>query len=419
MTAISHLPVIPRSILDTDLNKFTMQQAVLHHYPDVQSKYRFSNRYTNVQFSYQCFEKFRGSVARFVDLSLKAPERQWLEYACPWFSYEYLDYLSSFCFKSEQVSITFVPETEDPLRGQIEIEIDGPWVECILWEVPLMALLNEIYFLVDNVDWDNDGQEDTAFLKGKALFEAGCSLIDFGTRRRRSFKTQELVIRGLIRASDRLTNHRGGLKGTSNVYLAYKHNLTPVVTVAHEWFMGVGAIEGYEHVNHTALRLWEEVYPDTPSLLVALTDTFSSQVFLNEMSLHPGRIGRWAGLQQDSGNPLLFAPRVKEAYQKLGMDHHKRTLIYSDSLNTEKALRIRRQCDELGFEQVSFAIGTFLTNDFRTRSSELREISEALIIVIKLRSVAGIPCVKLSDDPTKYSGDEDTVIHVKRELGLE
>ncbi|KAJ3572410.1 hypothetical protein NP233_g3105 [Leucocoprinus birnbaumii] len=401
MASALQSPAILRSILDTDLYKLTMQQAVLRHYPSIESKYCLSTRFTDVVFSRQCFNRFCDSLARsrFPDLYLTTSERSWLENVCPWFSCEYLDYLSSFRFKSEHVSTTFVPSTKDPSKGQIELEINGPWVECILWEVPLMALLNETYFSIDDTDWSYDGQKDIAFRKGMDLFDAGCSLFEYGTRRRRSFVTQDLVVQGLV-------------------YLAYRYNLAPVGTIAHEWFMAVGAIEGYKHVDEIALRLWEEVYPDCPSLLVALTDTFSSEAFFSEMLPNSKFLESWTGLQQDSGDPFLFAPRVKDSYAQLGIDHRKKTLMYSDSLNTNKALKLREQCDGLGFKNISFAIGTFLTNDFRTRSSQFKEISEALIIVIKLRSIGGMPCVKLSDDPTKNSGDESAVARVKRELGL-
>lgn len=153
-----------------------MQQAVLQHFPDIQSTYRFTNRSANVQFSRQCIESFRASVARqrarvitesnptnplipvFTDLALTPSEREWLESKCSWFSESYLDYLSSFRFKPDQVSITFIPSSEGALTGQVEIEATGPWVEAILWEVPLMATLSETYFRIDNIDWNYDGQ---------------------------------------------------------------------------------------------------------------------------------------------------------------------------------------------------------------------------------------------------------------------
>lgn len=173
----------------------------------------------------------------FTNLALTPSECQWLESKCPWFSKSYLDYLSSFRFKPDQVSITFIPTSTGTPTGQVEIEATGPWAETILWEVPLMATLSETYFQIDNTDWNYDGQSgihihplisparelitwalELAFHKGKTLLEAGCSLSEFGTRRRRSFHTQDLVLQALIRASqEHSSNTHSRLVGTSNV----------------------------------------------------------------------------------------------------------------------------------------------------------------------------------------------------------
>ncbi|KXN85875.1 putative nicotinate phosphoribosyltransferase [Leucoagaricus sp. SymC.cos] len=419
MTAVLENPALPRSILDTDLYKLTMQQAVLQHFPDVQATYRFTNRSKATQFSRRCVEKVRASVALFADLALTPSEREWLNLKCPWFSTDYLDYLSAFRFKPEQVSITFIPSSEDLSAGQVKIEATGPWVEAILWEVPLMATLSETYFQTDDTDWNYDGQEELAFQKGKTLLEAGCSLSEFGTRRRRSFHGQDLVVKSLVRASEEITKTRGRLGGTSNVHLAHKYNLAPIGTIAHEWFMGIGALRGYKHVNDIALQLWEETYPNTPGLLTALTDTFSTQAFFKEITQNPARARRWTGLRQDSGDPFIFVSRVKELYERLGIDYREKLMVFSDALTVDKALKIQELCNELGFKKVSFGIGTFLTNDFKTLSSGSTEKSKALNIVIKLGSVNNLPCVKISDDLTKNTGDKDVVAHVKQVFNLE
>ncbi|KAL9714330.1 nicotinate phosphoribosyltransferase [Leucoagaricus gongylophorus] len=411
------IPALPMSILDTDLYKLTMQQAVLHHFPDVQASYRFINRSNTIHFSRRCFQNLRASVALFTNLTLTPSERIWLQTQCPWFSKDYLDYLSAFRFKPDQVSIQFIPAPQDTSVGQIDIQIKGPWAETVLWEVPLMATLSETYFQVDNTDWNYDHQQDLAFQKGKTLLEAGCSFSDFGTRRRRSFHAQDLVIQALARASQQFST--GRLSGTSNAYLAYKYNLTPIGTIAHEWFMGTGALRGYAHANNTALQLWEEVYPNAPNLLIALTDTFSTHVFFREIIQNPERITSWTGLRQDSGDPSLFALRVKETYEKLGINYREKLIVFSDSLDIEKAINIQEKCNQLGFEKVSFGIGTFLTNDFCTLSSGSIEKNKPLNIVIKLSSVNGLPCVKISDDLTKNTGDKDIVDRIKQDFGLD
>ncbi|KAI0313181.1 nicotinate phosphoribosyltransferase [Amylostereum chailletii] len=410
MTSATATSVIPKSILDTDLYKLTMQQAVLRCFPDVQSTYRFTHRDKDVYFTRACYERFKEAVSMFSELALTAPERDWLEKTCPYFTASYLDYLSSYRFKPEQVHIDFVSRApEDSDEGRIEIEIAGPWVEAIFWEVPLMATLSEIYFTTVDTDWDEEGQAESAFGKGKALLEAGCVVSEFGTRRRRSYHVQDLVVRQLLLAA-RECPGKGRVFGTSNVHLAHKHGTTPVGTIAHEWFMGVAAIRGYERANSVALNLWEEVYPGV--LLLALTDTFSTKAFFQDFSEDPERARRWRGLRQDSGDPFTFAPLAQKVYSDMGIDHREKTIIYSDSLDVDKALALQKQCSEIGF-MPSFGIGTFFTNDYRKASSGGKDKSKALNMVIKLASVNQIPCVKISDDLNKNTGHEGTVRQVK------
>ncbi|KAK2463479.1 hypothetical protein APHAL10511_004565 [Amanita phalloides] len=407
--------VMPRSILDTDLYKITMQQAVLHHFPEVKAKYRFTNRSPDTLFSLQCVERFRATVSQFSDLALTSAEKEWLEKTCPYLTQNYLSYLSAYRFKPEQVDIGFIPVSQTGELGHISIETNGPWAEAIMWEVPLMACLSETYFQVVTTDWDYSGQEDLAFQKGKTLFEAGCVISEFGTRRRRSYAAQDLVIAGLIRAAKEGIS--GSLHGTSNLHLAFKYNLLPIGTIAHEWFMGVAVLKGYESANSTALALWESVYPSGASL-IALTDTFSTEVFFRELVNKPEHILKWHGIRQDSGDPFVFGPRAKKFYESLGIDPSSRTIVYSDAMNVDKVLRLKTQCDQLGLK-VSFGIGTFFTNDFRTVSSGYTSKSTALNIVIKLSSVDNLPCVKISDDLTKNTGDKDVVEKVKRTFHLQ
>ncbi|KAH8994801.1 nicotinate phosphoribosyltransferase [Lactarius akahatsu] len=395
--------ILPRSILDTDLYKLTMQQAVLHHFPSVQVTYRFTHRDANVYFTRSCYEQFVVAISQFTALSLTSDERVWLQNTCPYFKPAYIDYLSSYRFQPSQVQVAFVPREPDSDEGRIEIEASGLWAETIFWEVPLMATLSEIYFMTADKDWTNDGQAELAYEKGSKLLEAGCAFSEFGTRRRRSYHVQDVVVDQLIRAEK---DHpgTGKLIGTSNVHLAQKYGINPIGTIAHEWFMGIGAMRGYEHANGIALDLWEEVYPD--SALVALTDTFSTKAFFQV------RPEFREAMLIDSGDPFAFAPQAKEVYERLGINHREMTIIYSDSLDLDKALALRKQCEEIGLIP-TFGIGTFFTNDFKSVSSQGKEKSRALNMVIKLASANGLPCIKISDDLMKNTGDRETVSRIK------
>ncbi|KAF4614099.1 hypothetical protein D9613_007691 [Agrocybe pediades] len=362
---------VPESILDTDLYKLTMQQAVLHHFPDVHATYRFTNRDIGVLFPRLCSERFRTAVSHFTGLTLTEAELQWLKDTCPYLGEEYLSYLASYRYKPEQVKIKYTPVTEDNLKGTLEIEISGPWVETILWEVPLMACLSETYFQVADIDWNYDHQYGTtislcaplypdgcrgtenAYEKAKILLENGCAFSEFGTRRRRSYEAHDIVLRGLHRASLDVPGP-GKLSGTSNVHLARQYHLVPIGTIAHEWFMGVATLKGYENANLMALKLWEEVYGDGNAPLISLTDTFTTDAFIKDFAKDPELAYRWAGLRQDSGDPFTFARRVKDLYQGIGIPISSKSLIFSDSLNVDKCLAIKNHCYELGFRKGKF-----------------------------------------------------------------
>jgi len=412
---LEQLPV-PCSILDTDLYKFTMQQAILRHFPNAQATYAFTLRDKSAVFTQEMVNIFQETVNHFSNLSLTSDEASFLRTACPYFTPSYLEFLASYRFNPSQVHILLTPPSEEG-DSNLSIEIKGSWAETILWEVPLMACLSEAYFSVVNTDWDYTGQSELAYEKAKTLLAASCTFSEFGTRRRRSYKTQDIVMEAIVRAAkDGAQEHgKGKLSGTSNVHLAHKYKVNPIGTIAHEWFMGIAALRGYENVNSLAMDLWEEVYPNT--LLLALTDTFSSEAFYQTFVQDKARALRWSGLRQDSGDPYAFADRAKEVYMSLGIDPASKMIIFSDSLDVEKAVDIKAYSDRLGLT-VSFGIGTFLTNDFRTLTSGNTVKSKALNMVIKLSSVDGSPCVKLSDDLTKNTGDKATVEKVKRIYGL-
>ncbi|KAI6155346.1 Quinolinate phosphoribosyl transferase [Pisolithus tinctorius] len=410
----SNAPYRLKSILDSDLYKFTMQQAVRQHFPEAEAVYRFTHRDKDVFFSRRCIDAFHSALASFQDVSLTSDEKAWLATKCPYFTDKYLDFLEQYRFKTEQVSVKFIPVSEDGQWGNVEIEARGLWVDTILWEVPMMACLSELYFRIDRTDWNYSGQKELAQRKAEALLQADCAFSEFGTRRRRSCHTQDLVISSILKAAAKFPGV-GKVTGTSNMFFAKKYNIAPIGTIAHEWFMGVAALTGYDDANIRALRLWEETYPN--ELLVALTDTFSTQAFFKEFSQDRERVAKWQGLRQDSGDPLVFAPAARAMYEGVGVDYRTKSIIYSDAVTLEKALALKKQCTEIGFP-CSFGIGTFLTNDFHTKSSKYKEKSKALNMVIKLYSINNQPCVKISDDLEKNTGDPGTVEFVKKKYGL-
>lgn len=193
-------------------------------------------------------------------ISLTSEELEYLRRHCPYFGEAYLRYLTSFRMKPrEQVKLSFMPTGGDSEYGDLHIAIKGLWIETIVYEIPLLALTSEAYFRFCNKDWDHGGQEEKACRKCLTLLEHGCLVSEFGSRRRRDYKTQDLVSKGLCKASKQASEAgwKGKLTGTSNVHFAMKYGIPPVGTVAHEWYMGIGAItDDYKNANELALRYW-------------------------------------------------------------------------------------------------------------------------------------------------------------------
>ncbi|KAF4592087.1 polyketide synthase [Ophiocordyceps camponoti-floridani] len=423
------------SILDTDLYKLTMQCAVFRFFKDVPVTYAFTNRTPDKKFSRAAFEWLDEQVQKLANVSLSEDEYTFLESKCSYFTADYLEYLRNFRLRpSEEVSMTFTPIGTKSDVGDIDIQITGSWSGTILYEIPLLALVSEAYFRFMDTDWNYDGQEEQAYAKGIQLLEAGCLTSEFGTRRRRDYRTQALVLRGLVRASNEAATKGlpGKLVGTSNVHLAMRFGLTPIGTVAHEWFMGTASIiDDYQKATEEALRHWIGCFGS--SLTIALTDTFGTPEFLKAFSLpirpvegcfvpdffrkSDGAYKTYAelfdGVRQDSGDPAEYTKTMRSYYDEQGIKDKKK-IIFSDSLNIERCLEYKRISEECGL-QPSFGVGTFLSNDFVRLSTGAK--STPLNIVIKLSSAAGRPAIKISDTVGKNTGDKNVVERVKRELG--
>jgi nicotinate phosphoribosyltransferase len=385
-----------KSILDNDLYKFTMQMAVLELFPKAEAEYRFTNRGPQ-RFSEEFVEELRRVIDEEISgLMLTEDEYHWLGEHCLFLKPMYLEYLKNFRFKPEEVKICLTGEKE------LDIRIKGPWHSTILWEIVLMAAVSELYFTTIEKEWNGNTKSpatsesvlaaygEKILAIGKSLEERGCLFAEFGTRRRRSFELQDHVMKSLVKVKT--------LTGTSNVYFAKKYGLKPIGTVGHEWIMGTSALVGLRYANRFAFENWVEVYKG--DLGIALTDTFGSEAFFKDMDLKLSKI--YDGLRHDSGDPFIFVDRVIEHYRKMGIDPMKKVIVFSDALDAEAAIRLKKYCESK--INCSFGIGTSLTNN-----SEFFRKSPPLNMVIKLHSINGIPVVKLSDSPEKETGERDAL----------
>jgi len=380
---------IIKSLLDNDLYKFTQQQAVLELFPNTNVEYRFKNR-GKQRFTKEFLVELENQINRISELKLTAYEYLWLKENIPFFKPSYLEYLKNYRFNSKEVAC-HLNEDKD-----LVIKISGKWRDAILWEVPLMAIISELYFKIIDTNWEYNSLEVQVGASNKItkLNENHCSFAEFGTRRRRSFKTQDEVI-GVFKRFEKYLD-KSYFAGSSNVYFAMKYGVKAIGTMAHELYMGVSVLSSLRHANYYTLQKWADVFG--ADLGIALTDTYGTDAFFNDFNMRLSKL--YDGLRHDSGDPFKLTDKAVAHYKKMRIDPLSKVIVFSDGLNIDKAIKIKEYCE--GLIKCSFGIGTHITNDFKD--------SPALNMVIKLYSCEGIPVVKLSDSPSsKATGDADAI----------
>ena len=364
------------SLLDTDLYKFNMNQVMFHKHTNLNGTYIFKCRNQGVVFTPEMVEEINAQIDHLCTLR---------------FSDEELDYLNSLRFiKSDYVEFL---RLWHPIRkyvtchgnpdGSLYIQVDGPLFSVMQFEIYLLEIVNEVYFrmkynylaLVDSAQ-ENLVAKIAGFKTGKYNFK----FAEFGCRRRLSREWQDYVVGELLKT--------GHCVGTSNVYLAMKYGCTPIGTYAHEYVQMYQGVPGVTlaYTNKVAMEEWfDEFQGDNGT---ALTDTLGTDLFL--MDFNKLQATCYTGVRHDSGDPIEWGEKIVAHYEKLGINPKTKTLLFSDSLNFDKAEQIYNHFKDR--INVSFGIGTFLSNDTHV---------DALNIVIKLQYVNGHPVAKLSDTPGK------------------
>ena len=387
--------MIITSLLDTDLYKFTMMQVVLHQFPGAQVEYRFKCRNPGVELA-PFVDEIRSEIKSLCSLHFKEDELSYLR-SLRFIKSDFVDFLGLFRLNEKYIQVT------PNLAGEIDIVIQGPWLHTILFEIPVLAIVNEVYFrntqrLPDLMQ--GRSRLDTKIKQLQADDLKSLKIADYGTRRRFSRAWHEEVLRVLI---GRLgSGPNGQFAGTSNVHFAYMLGLTPLGTMAHEYLQACQALGPRLRDSQVfAFESWAREYRG--DLGIALSDVYGFNAFLRDFDMYFCKL--FDGARHDSGDPFIWGERMIAHYRANRVDPLTKTLIFSDGLTVPKTIDLFRQFN--GRCLLAFGIGTNLTNDLGY---------EPLQIVIKMVQCNGQPVAKLSDSPGKGMCDDQNYLAYLRQV---
>lgn len=384
------------SILDNDFYKFTMQYAVVKLFPRAKARYQFINRGKHV-YPDGFAEALQRAVDKMKNLRLSPEEKTFFAKTCPYIDPTYFDFLEGYRYDANEVHI-------EQQGGELSVKIEGYWYRTILWEVPIMALICQLYYEMTGLERVVDAEvANIVHRKMEKYDKLDITIADFGTRRRHSYAVHDLVIQSL-------KNHPSKtFIGTSNLHLAMKYNTKPIGTHAHEWFMFHAAKYGYKMANLLGLEHWADVYRG--DLGIALSDTYTTEAFFRQFDKKLSKL--FDGVRHDSGDPVEFAQKVIAHYESKGIDPRSKSIIFSDGLDYDKVESINQYCKgKIGY---SFGIGTDFTNDVGLpRMNIVLKMTEALP-----EENEWTPVIKLSDEPMKHTGSLEEIEMAKKFLHID
>ena len=385
--------MIITSLLDTDLYKFTMMQVVLHQFPAAQVQYTYKCRTPGVNLS-PYLDEIRAEVDELCELRFTDAELDYLA-DMRFIKSDFVDFLRLFHLPRRCIEIT-----ESAVPGEISIIVTGPWLHTTLFEIPVLAIINEVYFR--NVSREPEWQEGRRRLQAKMhLVLDDPQLKDFrvaeyGTRRRFSKAWHEEVVTTMR------TQMGVHFAGTSNVLFAMQQGVKPLGTMGHEYLQACQALgPRLRDTQVFALDVWAKEYRG--DLGIALSDVYGMDAFLRDFDMYFCKL--FDGARHDSGDPFVWGERMIAHYQANRVDPRAKTLVFSDALTFPRAIELTRRF--VGRCQVAFGIGTDLTNDLG---------HEPLQVVMKMTRCNGQPVAKVSDAPGKTMCDDPAYLAYLRKV---
>ena len=390
--------MIINSLLDTDLYKFTMMQVVLHQFPGAQVSYKFKCRNAGVNLA-QFAGEIREEIKSLCGLQFTEGELAFLR-SMRFIKSDFVDFLGLFKLNEKYITIS------EQTTGEIDIKIEGPWLHTILFEIPVLAIVNEVYF--------RNTQKVPNFVAGRERLASKIELLkdpqisnlkiaDYGTRRRFSREWHEEVLCVLANGLD------GQFAGTSNVFFAMKLGLIPLGTMAHEYLQAAQALGPRLRDSQVfAFESWAHEYRG--DLGIALSDVYGFAAFLRDYDMYFCKL--FDGARHDSGDPFAWGEGMIAHYKANRVDPLTKTLVFSDGLTVPRTIELYNQFK--GRCILAFGIGTNLTNDLGDAPDHV-----PLQIVIKMTECNGQPVAKLSDTPSKnMCEDVNYLAYLRQVFGL-
>ncbi|MGQ3674463.1 nicotinate phosphoribosyltransferase [Xanthobacter sp. TB0139] len=403
---------IVRSVLDTDFYKLLMGQMIFHRHRETRVTFGIHNRTTRVRVAdIVDIGELREQLDHVRTLSLSRGESTWLRGNMFYgkrqmFSPEYIAWLENFRFPAYHL---------EAYDGQYELTFEGPWVETTMWEIPALAIINE---LRSRAVLRSLGKFELQILYARAMARVWekveflrtlgpINIADFGTRRRHGYLWQDWCVQALIEGLG------DGFMGTSNCLMAMQREVEATGTNAHELPMVYAALSQDEatlrYSPYKVLEDWQQDYDG--NLKIILPDTYGTTGFLEQA---PDWVAQWTGMRIDSKDPLEGGEEAIRWWQTRGQDPRQKLLIFSDALDVNEVARINQAFE--GRIRLGFGWGTLLTNDFRSLVPD--GALDPISIVCKVVSADGRPAVKISDNPTKAMGPAEEVQRYMRVFGI-
>jgi len=389
------IPVV-RSLLETDLYKFTMWQALLHSHPNSHTEYEFVCRNKPAFPLAELKEEVEAQLDHLCSMTFSEQELAYLR-SLRYMKSDFVDFLTVFRFQRKFITVTTDGDT-------LQILAAGPQVHVMAFEIFVLYIVNELYFrrFDQKAAWDEGCQRLGEKIKALKAFGSETplrnpfELSDFGLRRRFSAQWHDEVVQRLAREVPEY------FKGTSNVYQAYKFGLIPIGTMAHEYMQSFQAFGvRLRDFQKAALDAWVHEYRG--DLGIALTDVVGMDAFLDDFDLYFAKL--FDGLRHDSGDPIEWGDKAIAHYLSLRIDPKTKRLVFSDGLDFNSAFRIYKHfADRI---MVGFGIGTWLTNDMGLTP---------LNIVMKIVRCNGQSVAKLSDSPGKTLCKDETFLAYLRQV---